>query len=119
MPVGTSNAGGNGTHVGVNLTFTKFLFIVPQRDDDAARVRVRNVGSLVARGFFNDFDADGTRDAQPQETIQFLIADGPDRGGRGIAAASAVHVSPNYRPRLQELESSCGAALATTRRSSR
>jgi hypothetical protein len=53
---------------GVNLAFTKFLFIIPRRDDDAIVVRLRTTGSVVARGFFNDFDADGSRDGQPHET---------------------------------------------------
>lgn len=98
-------ANGNGVaDPSVNLTFTKFLFIVPPVDDDAALTRVRNVGSLIARGFFNDFDADGSRDPQSKETIQFLLADRLE-GAEGIAGARyAVHVSANYRPRLQDVE---------------
>lgn len=102
---GDTDLANGGTQIGTNLAFTKFLFIVPQKDDDAARVRVRTAGAQIARGFFNDFDADGTRDVQPQETIQFLVADSANRAMQGIAAARyAVHVSANYRPRLQELE---------------
>ena len=88
----------------VNITFTKFLFIVSPLDDEAARTHVRTAGGLIARGFFNDFDADGSRDPQSRETIQFLLG-GPSRHGSGIAGARyAVHLSANYRPRLQEVE---------------
>jgi hypothetical protein len=91
---------GNGT-----LGFTKFMFIVAHVNDDEVRARLRATGAQIARGFFNDYDADGTRDPQPQETIQFLVADGPVRGtGRIQAARYAVHASANYRPRLQEVE---------------
>ena len=41
---------------------------------------------------------------QPQETIQFLAADGTGLGRQGIGAARFVaHVSANYRPRLEEV----------------
>ena len=98
-------ASGNGiADQSVNLTFTKFLFVVLPVDDEAARTRMRIAGGVIARGFFNDFDADGSREAQPGETIQFLFADRPG-GGKGIAGARyAVHASANYRPRLQDLE---------------
>jgi hypothetical protein len=96
---------GNGSAIGANLAFTRFIFLVVRHDSDAALARLRAAGGVVARGFFNDFDADGTREAQPQETIQFLIRDGAG-DGRGITGARyAVHVSANYRPRLQEVES--------------
>jgi hypothetical protein len=61
---------------GVNLAFTKFLFVIPRCDDDAVLARVRMAGSVAARGFFNDFDANGARDSHPHETIQFLVAGG-------------------------------------------
>ena len=48
-------------HVGVNLFYTKFLFVVV-RDDEAIGARLRTAGASIARGFFNDFDADGARD---------------------------------------------------------
>ena len=95
---------GNGVDPSVNVTFTKFLFIIPARDDDAARTRMRIAGGLIARGFFNDFDADGSREAQPTETIQFLIADRTNGPDSIRAARYAAHVSANYRPRLQEVE---------------
>lgn len=97
--------GTNGTnHLGVNLAFTKFLFITPSRDDDAARTRLRSAGSIIARGFFNDFETEGGRDTPPHETIQFLVND-DGHGQPGLTGARyAVQVSSKYRPRLQETE---------------
>jgi hypothetical protein len=90
---------------GINLSYTKFVFVVPRRDDDAIGTRLRHAGVNVARGFFNDFDADGTRDGQPHETIQFLIAEGDQHADSGIEAARyAMQVSSKYRPRLLEVE---------------
>jgi len=98
--MGTNGQNGLGT----NLTFTKFLFILAYRDDAATLLKIRNAGSNISRGFFNDYDADGTRDPQPQETIQFLQADGPSEGRQGIGAARhVIHLSANYRPRLDEV----------------
>ena len=106
-------ANGNGTagfhpstnNLGVNLAFTKFLFVIPRREDDAAVQRLRVAGGLISRGFFNDYDAEGSREVQPHETIQFMVADGERHGDSGIAAARyAVQASGKYRPRLQELE---------------
>lgn len=89
----------------VNLSFTRFIFIVPRREDEAWLTRLRAAGSVVARGFFNDFDADGTRDQQPQETIQFLIAaDEPHPDSVLTAARYVVQVTGKYRPRLLEVE---------------
>lgn len=94
-----------GTSLGVNLSFTKFMFVVPRRDDEAVGTRIRTAGSTIARGFFNDFEADGARDTQPHETIQFLVAQGDRQPDSGIAAARyVVQVSGKYRPRLQEVE---------------
>jgi hypothetical protein len=102
---GTTGFQPGGNHAGVNLAFTKFLFIVPRRDDEAALLRLRAAGGLIARGFFNDYDADGSRETQPHETIQFLVAEGERHGDSGIAAARhALQASGKYRPRLQELE---------------
>lgn len=90
-------------HLGVNLAFTKFIFVTPARDDDAARTRLRAAGGIVARGFFNDFDAEG-RDAPPQETIQFLLNE-DTHGQPGLAGARyALQVCSKYRPRLLETE---------------
>src|SRR4051812_28753245 len=94
----------NGTAAaGTNLSFTKFLFITPHEDDAATLTKLRSAGANVSRGFFNDYDADGSRDVQPQETIQFLQADGITEGKEGIGAARyVVQLSANYRPRLDE-----------------
>jgi hypothetical protein len=87
-----------------NLTFTKFLFVLPYQDDAGTLTKIRSAGSNISRGFFNDYDADGTRDVQPQETIQFLATDSPAPGRQGIGAARYVaHLSANYRPRLDEV----------------
>jgi hypothetical protein len=94
--------GHNG--IGTNLTFTKFVFIVPYLEDAATLLKIRTAGSNISRGFFNDYDADGTRDVHPQETIQFLQADGPSEGRQGVGAARyVVQLSANYRPRLEEV----------------
>lgn len=96
---------GTNDQTGVtNLTFTKFLFILTYQDDAATLQKIRSAGSNISRGFFNDYDADGSRDMQPQETIQFLAADNPAPGREGIGAARyVVHLSANYRPRLDEV----------------
>jgi len=97
--------GANGhTDSAANLTYAKFLFVLPYNDDAGALTKIRTAGSNISRGFFNDYDADGTRDPQPQETIQFLAADTAAPGRQGIGAARYVaHVSANYRPRLDEV----------------
>lgn len=106
-------SGPNGTnHLGVNLAFTKFLFVTPAADDDAARTRLRTVGGIVARGFFNDFEAEGARETQPHETIQFLVNDA-GRELKGLAGARyALQVSSKYRPRLQDAEAELRRRLA-------
>jgi hypothetical protein len=75
-----SHGGGGGSfagsQLGVNLAYTKFFFVTPARDDEAVRARLRAAGGFLARGFFNDFDAEG-RDSPPHETIQFLVRADP------------------------------------------
>jgi hypothetical protein len=89
--------------IGVNLGFTKFLFIVAD-DDPATLLKIRSAGTNISRGFFNDYDADGVRDPQPQETIQFLSSDKRPDSRDGIGAARhVVQLSANYRPRLEEV----------------
>ena len=89
----------------MSTSFTRFIFIVPRADDDAFLARLRAAGSVVARSFFNDFDADGTREPAPSETIQFLVAEGEPPPESAIAAARyAVQVTGKYRPRLVEVE---------------
>lgn len=95
----------NGTnHLGVNLAYTKFLFVTPAADDDTARTRMRAVGGIVSRGFFNDFEAEGGRETTTHETIQFLVND-EGREQKGLAGARyAMQVCSKYRPRLQDTE---------------
>jgi hypothetical protein len=116
---------------GVNLAYTKFLFVTPSRDEETARARLRAAGSIAARGFFNDFDAEA-REAPPHETIQFLVradpvaahlppdrlrqgyggsaealratAEGGSREAAGAGAPYALQVSSKYRPRLDETD---------------
>lgn len=107
--MGNGNGGSGftpaGNHLGANLAFTKFLFLVLRRDDDASRARLRAASGIIARGYFNDFDADGTRETAPHETIQFFVAESHRLSGTGIGAAShAVQVSGKYRPHLQEID---------------
>lgn len=108
-------SGGNGTNgcLGVNLAYTKFLFVVSRDDDDAHGARLRSAGNNIARGFFNDFDIDDNREApvQPFETIQFFVrnADAPVSappllGPRIDRARHLAQVCSKYRPRLQEIE---------------
>ena len=102
-----------GASVSANLAFTKFLFVVAKADDDAHGARLRTAGGNIARGFFNDFDIDDSRENQPQpfETIQFFVRDGdgvepsPNCVGPCInKARHLVQVSSKYRPRLQEID---------------
>ena len=93
-------ADGNG-----NISYTKFLFVQADRDDHAAGARMRTAGGQIARGFSNDFDADGRRDAQPHEAIQFLVAEGGVEGRAGLGGSRYVaQVSAKYRARLEEVE---------------
>jgi len=88
-----------------NLSFTRFVFVVPRVEDDAFLGRLRNAGAAIVRGFFNDFDADGTRDTPTQETMQFLVADEDVHPDSLVKAARyAVQMTGKYRPRLREVE---------------
>ena len=97
-----NGSGFAGNQLGVNLAYTKFLFVTPVRDDETTRARLRAASGIVARGFFNDFEAEG-RDSPPHETIQFLIRaerDGEPRSG----APYALQICSKYRPRLKETD---------------
>ena len=99
------NGSGNGfagNHLGVNVAYTKFFFVTPVRDDETSRVKLRAAGGIVARGFFNDFDAEG-RDAPPHETIQFLVR-ADMNGAEPTGAPYAMQICSKYRPRLKETE---------------
>ena len=88
-----------------NLSFTRFLFLIPRRDDEGFLGRLRAAGSAIVRGFFNDFEAEGPRDGQPHETMQFFVADGDVHPDSTIAAARyVVQITGKYRPRLVEVE---------------
>jgi hypothetical protein len=96
--------GGNGTnHLGVNLSYTRFLFITPKRDDESTMGTLRAVATCVARGYFNDFEAEGTREGLAQESIQFLTS---------VCTPATfcsrprfvLQISSKYRPRLQETD---------------
>ncbi len=88
-----------------NLSFTRFVFIVPRAEDDAFLGRLRSAGGAIVRGFFNDFDADGTRDTPTQETMQFLVADDDVHPDTLVGAARyVVQITGKYRPRLLEVE---------------
>ena len=104
---------GNGAPPGNNLAYTRFLFVIARTDDDAHGARLRAAGANIARGFFNDFDIDDSRETQVQahETIQFLIRDTdtlplPDGAPAAMinTARYAVQITSKYRPRLQEID---------------
>jgi len=93
-----------GNHLGVNMAYTKFFFVTPSRDDEVTRAKLRAAAGIVARGFFNDFEAEG-RDAPPHETIQFLLrAEHGKTDATGSGAPYALQVCSKYRPRLTETE---------------
>jgi hypothetical protein len=98
---GSAN-GSAGNQSGVNMAYTKFFFVTPSRDDESARVRLRAAGAILARGFFNAFDADGGP-STPHETIQFLVRT-DQNGTHGSGAPYALQVCSKYRPRLDETE---------------
>ena len=101
---GCGNGGAAGNQLGVNMAFTKFLFVAPARDDEVTRVKLRAAAGIVARGFFNDFDAEG-RDTPPHETIQFLVrSESGDPAATASGAPYALQISSKYRPRLAETE---------------
>ncbi len=105
--------GSNGGGIGSNLAYTRFLFVIARTDDDAHGARLRTAGANIARGFFNDFDIDDSRETQVQahETIQFMIREPETRpladhvpGPYVNQARNAVQITSKYRPRLQEID---------------
>ena len=120
---GQVNGNGNGGCVGANLAYTKFLFVIPRQDDEASGTRLRAAGGNIARGFFNDFDIDDSREsqAQPFETIQFFVREGemptpePTCVGPCINKARYVaQVCSKYRPRLREIDGELRRRLGET-----
>ena len=100
----TTNRNTHHSQLGVNQIFTKFFFVT-LRDDPSVGGRVRQAGSAIARGFFNDFDTEGGRELHTLETIQFLLADRPQACRDGLLSATHVaQVSAKYRPRLDEVD---------------
>jgi hypothetical protein len=96
--------GSNGTnHLGVNLLFTKFIFVTPSRDDEELKARLRAAASTVARGYFNDYEGNGNSDSSPQDSVQFLTSDHVTGIG-SVTPRYVLQVSSRYRPRLQETE---------------
>jgi hypothetical protein len=91
--------------IGTNLVYSKFLFVTLRRDDDKALARIREAGTCIARGFFNDFHGNGTPTTQSHETIQFLEASTPGLCRDGLLSARYVaHLTTKYRPRLDEIQ---------------
>jgi hypothetical protein len=70
----------------VNLVYSKFLFVT-LKAHARARTRLRDAGSCIARGFFNDFHANGSPNPPSNETVQFLEATTPRQcnDGPGVA----------------------------------
>ena len=88
-----------------NLVYSKFLFVTLRREDTRARATLREAGSCIARGFFNDFNATGSSNPPSNETVQFLVAATPPRCNDGLLSAEYVaHVTTKYRPQLGEIE---------------
>jgi hypothetical protein len=88
-----------------NLSFTRFVFLVPRQEDDVFLGRLRHAGGAIVRGFFNDFEADGARETPTQETMQFFVADEDVHPDSVMAAARyVVQITGKYRPRLRDVE---------------
>jgi hypothetical protein len=99
-----NGAGFAGNHLGVNLAYTKFFFVTPEKDDETTRAKLRAAGGIAARGFFNDFESEG-RDTPPHETIQYLLrADHGSPAAAPLGAPYALQVCSKYRPRLKDTE---------------
>ena len=104
MYYGSTNESGNGA-LGANLVYSKFLFVTLQCDDAKALAKVREAGTCIGRGFFNDFHGNGTSNTRSNETIQFLVASTPRWCSDGLLSAGCVaHLTTKYRPRLDEIQ---------------
>lgn len=100
-----NTSGSPGTnHLGVNLAYTKFLFLSPGRDDEATRAKLRAAAATISRAYLNDFEADGARDAAAHDCVQFLSSACP-AGATSSRARYVMQISSRYRPRLQDTES--------------
>ena len=89
----------------VNLVYSKFLFVT-LKEHARARTRLQDAGSCIARGFFNDFHADGSPNpSSSNETVQFLKATSTRQCNDGLLSAEYVaHITAKYRPRLVDIE---------------
>lgn len=90
--------GVSGVCPAVNLSYTRFFFIEPLRPHEELGLRLRALGNVIERGFFNGFELHGALDAGPHETIQFLSDD--QHGARTYV----VQICSKYRPRLDDVE---------------
>ena len=82
----------------VNLVYSKFLFVT-LKEHARARTRLQDAGFRIARGFFNDFHADGSPNpSSSNETVQFLKATSTRQCNDGLLSAE------KYRPRLVDIE---------------
>jgi hypothetical protein len=98
-----TNGNGNGA-LGANLVYSKFLFVTLEHDDAKSRARVREAGTCIRQGFFNEFHDNGTTNTRSNETIQFLVTATPRRcSDRLLSASYVAHLTTKYRPRLDEI----------------
>ena len=112
MDHGGNSGNGNGT-LGANLVYSKFLFVTLEHHDAKARARIREAGTCIGRGFFNEFHGNGTANMRSNETIQFLVASTPRQCSDGLLSAGYVaHLTTKYRPRLDEIQAELVRRLA-------
>lgn len=113
MPPKHGSGNGHQPPLGANLLHTKFLFVTPRNEDDDTRTGLRAVGRALARGFVNDFDANGGRESQTLETIQFMVCDQPQSCDAGIRSARYVaQINAKYRERLADAASDLRRRIA-------
>lgn len=94
----------NGTsQIGVNLGFTRFLFFSLPGEDEAVASRLRAAATMIARGFFNDFEGD-SNGSTSHETIQFMVNERCQDQSGVPGSRYALQISARYRPRLEETE---------------
>ena len=112
MDHGGNSGNGNGA-LGANLVYSKFLFVTLEHHDAKVLPRIREAGTCIGRGFFNEFHGDGTAIMRSNETIQFLVASTPRQCSDGLLSAGYVaHLTTKYRPRLDEIQGELVRRLA-------
>ena len=83
--------GANGqSDAAANSTYTKFVFVLPSQDDAATLTKIRAAGSNISRGFFNDYDADGSRDPSRRRRSSFSRPTRPAWAARGSAPRASL-----------------------------